>query len=325
MSLTFLKIKKHFGWNYAASITLVLLLIVCAGYAPVQAAAKGIQQKTYGSPEDAARALFEAIKSNDVKQINIVLGAQGKDIISSGDEIADKELRENFVKLYEEKIKIEMASDSKAIALIGVKDWPLPIPIVKKGQRWQFDSKAGREEILNRRIGKNELAVIKVCEAYVDAQQEFALMDSDGDGLFEYAQKFVSSPGKKDGLFWETKEGDKPSPLGPFAARAKKEGYTKKSSHDRPQPYHGYFYKILKGQGKNAKGGAYNYVVNGNMIGGFALVAYPAQYGNSGIMTFIVNHDGVVYQKNLGKDTTKIAEAMKVFDPDKTWKKVESQ
>jgi len=325
MFLTFLRIKKHFGWKYVLSITLVLLLIIGAGYAPVQAAAKGIQQKTYGSPEDAARALFEAIKSNDVKQINIVLGPQGKDIISSGDEIADRELRENFVKLCEEKIKIEMASDSKAIVLIGEKDWPLPIPIVQKGKRWLFDSKAGREEILNRRIGRNELAVIKVCEAYVDAQQEFALMDTDGDGLFEYAQKFESSPGKKDGLYWETKEGEKPSPLGPFAARAKKEGYLKASAQGRPQPYHGYFYKILNGQGKNAKGGAYDYVVNSNMIGGFAVVAYPAQYRNSGVMTFIVNQDGIVYQKNLGKDTAKIAGAMKVFDPDKTWEKVKVQ
>lgn len=325
MSLTFLKIKKHFGWNYVVSITLVLLLIICAGYTPVQAAAKGIQQKTYGSPEDAAKALFEAIKSNDIKQMSAVLGPQGKDVISSGDETADRELRENFVKLYEEKSKIEKVNDSRAIVSLGEKDWPLPIPIVQKGQRWLFDSKAGREEILNRRIGKNELAVIKVCEAYVDAQQEFALMDTDGDGLFEYAQKFSSSPGKKDGLYWETKEGEKPSPLGPFAAKAKKEGYRKQSSVGNPQPYHGYFYKILKAQGKNAPGGAYDYVVKGNMIGGFALVAYPAQYGNSGVMTFIVNQDGVVYQKNLGKNTAKIAEAMTIFDPDKTWKKVETQ
>ncbi|OPY62438.1 MAG: hypothetical protein A4E62_03009 [Syntrophorhabdus sp. PtaU1.Bin002] len=150
-------------------------------------------------------------------------------------------------------------------------------------------------------------------------------MDTDGDGLFEYAQKFRSSPGKKDGLYWETKEGEEPSPLGPFAANARKEGYLKQPIQDRPQPYHGYFYKILKGQGKNAPGGAYDYVVNGNMIGGFALVAYPAQYGNTGIMTFVVNQDGVVYQKNFGKNTARIAEELKLFDPDKTWVKVKAE
>jgi hypothetical protein len=320
---TVLKIKKHGSWNFVAATALVLLLVVCTGYSPVQAAAKGVQQKTYSSPEDAVKALVDSIRPNDTKQMSAILGPHSKEIISSGDEIADKVVNARFIRLYDEKNKIEMVSDSRAILSVGEKDWPLPIPIVKKGQLWLFDSKAGKEEILNRRIGRNELAVIKVCEAYVDAQQEFALMDTDGDGLFEYAQKFMSSPGKKDGLYWETKEGEKTSPIGPFAANAKKEGYLKKSTQDRPQPYYGYFYKILKGQGKNAPGGAYDYVVKGNMIGGFALIAYPAQYGNSGIMTFIVNHEGVVYQKNLGKDAAKVAEATKVFDPDKTWKKVE--
>lgn len=301
------------------------LMVVCTAFNPSQAATKGVQQKTYNSPDDAVKAFIEAVKSDNLKQMVAILGPHGKNIVSSGDDIADKGVREKFIKLYDEKNKIDMVSDTKAVLSIGEKDWPLPIPIVKKGTKWLFDAKAGKEEILNRRIGKNELAVIKVCEAYVDAQQEFALMDTDGDGIFEYAQRFVSSPGKKDGLFWPTKEEEKPSPLGPFAANARSEGYMKKPSSDKPQPYHGYFYKILKGQGKNAKGGAYDYVVKDNMIGGFALVAFPAQYGISGVMTFIVNHDGVVHQKNLGKDTMKIAEAMKVFDPDKTWTKVETQ
>lgn len=325
MSHTFFKIKEYVNWNFVVATALVLLIVVCVEYSPVWAAAKGVQQKTFGSPEEAVKALVNAIRPNDVKQMSAILGPQSKDIISSGDPIADKDVNESFIRLYDEKNKIEMVSDSRAILSVGEKDWPLPIPIVKKGQLWLFDSKAGKAEILNRRIGRNELAVIKVCEAYVDAQQEFALMDADGDGLFEYAQKFMSSPGKKDGLYWETKEGEKPSPLGPFAANAKKEGYLKKSTQDRPQPYYGYFYKILKGQGKNAPGGAYNYVVKDNMIGGFALVAYPAQYGNSGVMTFIVSHDGAVYQKNFGKDTAKLAQAIKLFDPDKTWKKVETQ
>jgi hypothetical protein len=321
---TVLKTKKHFS-RYFVVTTLAIMFVVFAGYGPAQAAAKGPQQKTYGSPDDAVKALVEAIKSNDIKRMNSVLGPHSRSIISSGDEIADKEVLELFIKKYEEKNKVDMVGDSRAILSIGEKDWPLPIPIVKKGQRWLFDSKGAKDEILNRRIGRNELSVIKVCEAYVDAQQEFALMDSDGDGLFEYAQSFVSTPGKKDGLYWETKEGEKPSPLGPFAARARTVSYTKRPRLDKPQPFHGYFYKIIKEQGKNAPGGAYDYVVNGNMIGGFALVAYPAKYGNSGIMTFIVNHDGVVYQKNLGKNTDKIAQAIKAFDPDKTWTKVESQ
>jgi len=316
---------KNMSWQFGVAIILVMLLFVCAGYTPVQAAAKGVHQTTYGSPEEAVKAIVDAIKSDDSKALRAILGPGSEKLVSSGDDVADQTFRSSFVKAYEEKNKIEMVSDTKATLIVGEKDWPLPIPIAKKGKGWLFDSKGAKEEILNRRIGRNELAVIKVCEAYVDAQQEFALMDSDGDGLFEYAQKFMSTPGKKDGLYWETKEGEKPSPLGPFAAKARNEGYLKQSSAEKPQPYHGYFYKILKGQGKNAKGGAYDYVVNGNMIGGFALVAYPAQFANSGVMTFIVNHDGVVYQKNLGKDTAKLAQSMKLFDPDKTWKKVESQ
>jgi len=320
---TFLKIKNSFSWNFIATV-LALLLVVCAGTSPAQAADKGLRQKTYGSPEAAVKALIDAMKSHDRKQVAIVLGPDSKDIVSSGDETADREVFERFIKLYDEKNRIERVRKSKVVLLVGEKDWPVPIPIVKKGKRWLFDTKSGKEEILNRRIGRNELAVIKVCEAYVDAQQEYASMESEGGGLSKYAQKFWSSPGKKDGLYWETKEGEQPSPLGPFAAKAKAEGYVKSSSSDQPQPYYGYFYKILTAQGKNAKGGSYDYVVNDNMIGGFALVAYPAHYGNSGVMTFIVNQDGVVYQKDLGKDTVKIAQAMKIFDPDKTWKKLET-
>jgi len=320
----FLKIKKSLS-RHVVVAAIAVLLVIFAGASPAQAAVKGLQQQTYGSPEAAVKALIDALKSNDIKQMGIVLGPDSKKILSSGDEIADRELLESFIKLYDEKNTIEKVGNSKAVLLVGEKDWPMPIPIVKKGQRWLFDTERGKEEMYNRRIGRNELAVIKVCEAYVDAQQEYALMNSNGDGQVKYAQQFRSSPGKKDGLYWETKEGEKLSPFGPFAAQAKTEGYEKSSTSDQPQPYHGYFYKIVKGQGKNAKGGAYDYVVNGNMIGGFALVAYPARYGNSGVMTFIVNQDGVVYQKNLGRDTVKIVQMMKIYDPDKTWKKVETQ
>jgi hypothetical protein len=324
MDSPFLNIKKSLS-RHVVVTAIAVLLAVFAGASFVQAAVGGVQQQTYGSPEDAVKALIDAIKSNDIRKMGIVLGPHSRNILSSGDEVADRELLENFIKLYDEKNKIEKVGNSKALLLVGEKDWPMPIPMVKKGQRWLFDTKRGKEEVLNRRIGRNELAVIKVCEAYVDAQQEYALMNSDGEGLVKYAQQFASSPGKKDGLYWETKEGEHPSPLGPFAVQAKTEGYEKSSASDQPRPYHGYFYKILKGQGKNAKGGAYDYVVNGSMIGGFALVAYPARYGNSGVMTFVVNQDGVVYQKNLGRDTAKIAQTMKVYDPDKTWKKVETR
>jgi hypothetical protein len=194
---------------------------------------------------------------------------------------------------------------------------------VKKGETWVFDTMAGKEELLNRRIGRNELNTIQTCLAYVDAQREYAMKDRDSDKVREYAQKFWSTPGKKDGLHWETKEGDRKSPFGSVAAEAVQAGYKPKKPGDKPSPYHGYYFKILKAQGKNAPGGAYDYVIRGKMIGGFALVAYPAEYGASGVMTFIVNHDGVVYQKDLGKETGKIAGAMTKYDPDQTWKKVE--
>ena len=188
-----------------------------------------------------------------------------------------------------------------------------PIPLVKKGEVWSFDTDKGREEILNRRIGENELSTIQTMLAIVDAEREYAMKDDDSDGVPEYAQKFLSDPGKKNGLYWETKEGEEPSPLGPAAAQAKKEGY--KKSGDKPIPFHGYYYRILKAQGKNAAGGAYDYVVKGKMIGGFAVVASPAKYGNSGVMTFLVNHDGVVYQKDLGKKTEQAARQHKEIRP----------
>ena len=219
--------------------------------------------------------------------------------------------------------KLEKETDSKMTLVVGEEEWPFPIPIVKKGESWLFDTKAGKEELLNRRIGRNELNTIQTCLAYVDAQREYAMKDRDGDGLLAYAQKFWSTKGKKDGLYWEAKEGEEQSPLGLGAARAVREGYTPRKPGDKPSPFHGYFYRILKAQGKNAPGGAYDYVVKGKMIGGFALVAYPAEYGASGVMTFIVNHDGVVYEKDLGAETAKIASAMTKFDPDQTWKKAE--
>jgi hypothetical protein len=296
----------------------MLIIAMTAG----QALAAEQKQKTFASPQEAVKALLDALKAGDTKALSAIFGPKGKDLVFSGDPVADKSGRERFVALYEQKQKLEEMGADKVILCVGKDDWPFPIPVVKDKGVWKFDTMEGRTELLARRIGRNELSVIQVCLAYVDAQREYALRDRDSDGVLAYAQKFRSSPGKKDGLYWQVKEGEKPSPLGPFAASAQKEGYTAGKKGAKPAPYHGYYYRILKAQGKDAPGGAYDYVVKGKMIGGFALVAYPAQYGGSGIMTFMVNHDGVVYQKDLGKNTEKTAQAMKRFNPDSSWKKV---
>jgi len=289
-----------------------------AGYA---ASAK---QKSFASPEEAVKAGITAAKSEDIKELLAILGDDAKDLISSGDPVADKARRQEFLKAYDEKHQLVKEGDSY-ILTVGKQDWPYPIPVVKKGNGWVFDTAQGREEILNRRIGENELSTIQVLLAIVDAQREYARKDRDGNGILEYAQKFRSDPGKKNGLYWEAKPGEEESPLGPLAAEARVEGYTTAASASaKPRPYHGYYFKILTAQGKNASGGAYSYLVGDKLIGGFAVIAAPAQYGNSGVMTFMVNFDGVVYQKDLGKNTLELAKKISSFDPDKSWKKVEN-
>jgi hypothetical protein len=286
--------------------------------------AENVNQLTFASPEEAVRAMVEALNSNDLKALEAIFGPGSQDLITSGDPVADKSGREQFLKLYDEKNRLEQTAD-KAVLSVGNEDWPFPIPMVKKDAFWRFDTEEGSEEILARRIGRNELSVIQICLAYVDAQREYALKDRNGDGFLEYAQKFASESGKKDGLYWKVKEGDEQSPLGPLIVEAQEQGYTAKKSGGKPIPYHGYYYRILKGQGKKAPGGAYDYMVKGKMIGGFALVAYPAKYGSSGIMTFIVNHDGAVYQKDFGRNTEKAAQAIKLFNLDSMWKKVDEK
>jgi hypothetical protein len=281
-----------------------------------------VKQKGFATPEDAVKTVVTAARNNDDKELIAIFGQSAKDLIFSGDAVADKLRRERFLKAYDEKNSL-VSEKGSMVVVVGKNDWPFPIPLVKKGEIWFFDTDKGREEILNRRIGENELNTMQVMLTIVDAQREYAMNDLDGDGIFEYAEKFRSDPRKKNGLYWETKEGDVPSPLGPIMVQARKEGYTGKQSGDNPSPFHGYYFRILKAQGKNAAGGAYDYVVKGRMIGGFAVVASPAKYGNSGVMTFLVNHDGVVYEKDLGKNTEQTAKAIKKFDPDTTWKKVE--
>ena len=314
--------KRKKGSMCCLGFVIIVALIMATGlYQTTLAAAAN--QKTFKSPEEAVKAFIDAVKANDTKELLAILGPAGKDVISSGDEVADKETRERVAQKYDQKNKLVWEGDKKVILDIGTDDWPMPIPVVKKGDNWVFDTEAGKEEILSRRIGRNELNTIQVCLAYVDAQREYALKDRDGDGIREYAQRFRSEEGKKNGLYWKTSEGEEQSPLGSFFSQATKEGYDVGKAVEKPQPYCGYYYKILKAQGKNAPGGAYDYVVKGKMIGGFAMVAYPAAYGNSGVMSFMVNQDGVVYEKDLGKDTEKIASSMKKFDPDKAWEKAQ--
>jgi hypothetical protein len=274
-------------------------------------------QQSYKTPEEAAEALASAARSGDGSAILAVLGAGGADIVRSGDRVADAATRERFIAAYDAKHQIETGEGNKATLVIGQDDFPFPIPLVRKEAGWQFDTAAGREEILYRRIGRNELAAIQAALAYVDAQQDYADKGVSGPGV--YARRIVSRPGKKDGLYWPAKSGEDESPLGKFAADAAADGYR---AGQTPKPYHGYYYRILTRQGGNASGGAADYVVRGKMIGGFALVAYPAQYGNSGVMTFVVNHEGVVYEKDLGPRTPSIAARMAVFNPDGTWQRV---
>jgi len=306
----------------ASAIALATPLARAADPAPPASARPGFVQSTYASPEDAAKALADAIRSDERKQIWRVLGPGASKFIRSGDPVQDEDAREAFVAAYDKSVKFEHDGKARATLLIGPTDFPFPYPLVMKEGRWQFDAKRGNEQVLDRRIGRNELAAIKVCLAYVDAQREYARMDRDGNGLLEYAQKLASTPGKHDGLYWETQAGEAPSPLGPLTANARSQGYGRQGPGD---PYHGYYYKVLTGQGKDAPGGAYDYIVNDRMIGGFALVAYPARWGNSGVMTFICNHDGVVFERNLGKDTVATASAMTIFNPDAGWEKSRDQ
>jgi Protein of unknown function (DUF2950) len=307
--------KRENRWGIIVA-SIIVVSVFLTGAFSVLSAAQGVQ-KSFSSPEQAVQALVAAARAHDVKGLLAILGPGSGELISSGDEASDRTGREKFLKAYDVKNTLQRASADKMILCVGADNWPMPIPIVKKGSAWVFDIRKGKQEILNRRVGRNELQVIDVLHAYVDAQHEYATKDCGKSGKVEFAQRLISTEGKHDGLYWEAKEGEKESPLGPLVAQAAREGY----ANPDLQPFHGYYFKILKGQGIHAEGGAYNYVVKGKMILGFAIVAYPAEYGNSGIMTFMVNQEGTIYQRNLGKNTKRRAEAMKIFNPDKTWQK----
>jgi hypothetical protein len=276
-------------------------------------------QQKFKSPEDAVTALVAAVRADNVRDMILVLGAEGRDIVISGDDVADQTTRAAFLIAYDLKHQVVKTGADRADLVVGNNNWQLPIPLVQKSGAWQFDAASGRREVLFRRIGRNELNAIQVALSYVDAQNEYASMNPQGTKVDTYAQRIISSPGKKDGLYWPAAANEPQSPLGEAFASATIQGYRPGAD---AAPYHGYYYKVLTAQGANVPGGTMNYLVKGNLIGGFGLVAYPAEYGNSGVMTFIVNHSGAVFQKDLGPNTARIASRMTAFDPDQTWRKV---
>jgi hypothetical protein len=293
-------------WYWCLTMMLVRFLLSLGSVGVASAAAP--RQKSFPSPEEGVRALIEAAQKHDTTTLLATLGPQAKALVTTSDPISDREHRARFVKSYEEAHTLVQSGDTKVVLQIGHDEWPFPIPLIKGSAGWRFDTPQGKAELLNRRIGRNELDVMQVCLAYVDAQREYSMRNPQGDALLQYASTFLSTKGKRNGLYWETQAAEPPSPLGPLVAQARGEGYTRAAG--KPVPYHGYYYKMLTGQGPDAPDGAYGYVVRGKMIGGFALVAYPAQFGSSGIMTFIVNHDGVVYEKDFGPNTAARAQAM---------------
>ncbi|HEX4796094.1 MAG TPA: DUF2950 domain-containing protein [Humisphaera sp.] len=299
-------------------ILLAAVLLIGSGCAPQQPPQ---EQRTFDSPYVAADALVQALSMQLRDQYKDILGPDADELLASGDAVADRNSAETFLKAYAQQHHFDTEGDDHYTLVVGDNDWPMPIPLVKdeKG-KWHFDTAAGKEELINRRVGRNELDVIKVCQAIVDAQRDYTAAKSTAGGTPEYAQKFMSDAGQKNGLYWQTADGEPASPLGPLVAEAVEQGYSStQSASGEPRPYHGYYYRMLKSQGPNAPGGAMDYMANGKLIAGFGVVAYPADYGNSGIMTFITNRLGIVYQKDLGPDTEKLAKAMESFDPDTGW------
>jgi hypothetical protein len=292
--------------------------LLLAGCFPLCSMAQQPGQKTFSSPEEASNALVTAVQSNDEKAMLDLLGPHGKQIISSGDEAEDANSRANFVQKYQEMHRLVTEPDGTTTLYIGAKNWPTPIPLVHKANTWYFDTDAGKKEILYRRIGRNEVSTIRVCQELVVAENEY---HDTRHG--EYAEQFISDEGQHNGLYWQAAAGAPQSPIGPLVASAVAEGYAGGGSKSALTPYRGYYFRVLTLQGKNAAGGAKSYVVSGKMSEGFAFVAYPAEYRSSGVMTFIVGSDGVVYEKDFGTETGAVAKAMKKYDPDATWHKVQ--
>ena len=312
--------KLNFGetgggeWVKLAAVALVL-----TGWLATGAMAQQTGQKTFSSPEEASKALYMAAKNNDTNALMELLGPEGKDVVSSGDEAEDNQNRANFAKRYEEMSRLMKEPDGSVTLYIGSRNWPYPIPLLNKGNQWYFDTEAGKQEILYRRIGWNEASAIRICQELAAAQKEYY-----GKEQNQYAQKIFSDEGKQDGLYWKVANGEPESPIGPLVAWAVAQEYAE-SRGEKAIPYRGYYFHVLTKQGKDGPGGAKNFVVDGKMTGGFAFVAYPAEYRTSGVMTFIVGEDGIVYERDLGKKTDTVAKAMKEYNPDSHWTKSEGE
>src|ERR1022692_2158238 len=306
-------------FHWADFLKLAAVAILLTGCFPIRSMAQQPGQKTFSSPEDASHALVTAAQSNDEKAMLDILGPDGKQIVSSGDETEDANSRANFVEKYQEMHRLVKEPDGTTTLYIGAENWPTPIPLLKQGDSWYFDTEAGKEEILYRRIGQNEISSIRVCQELVASQKEYYSAQHN-----EYAQTIFSDEGQHNGLYWKAADGAPESPIGPLVAAAVAEGHAKGQA-GAPTPYQGYYFHILTRQGKDGPSGARSYVVNGKMTGGFAFVAYPAEYRSSGVMTFIVNEDGVVYEKDLGKKTDVVAKNMKEYNPNSSWQKAEEQ
>jgi hypothetical protein len=307
--------KFHWANFPKLAIVGIFLAVSC----PTGSIAQQQGQRTFASAEEASKALVTALQNNDEKAMLDIFGPDGKQVVSSGDETEDAESRANFVQRYQEMHRLMKEPDGSTTLYIGAKNWPTPIPLVNKGNLWYFDTAAGKMEILYRRIGRNEMSAIRVCQELVAAQKEYYSTQHS-----EYAQNIFSDEGQHNGLYWKAAAGEPQSPIGPLVAAAVAEGYTK-GQNGPPTPYRGYYFHILTRQGKNGPGGAKDYVINGKMTGGFAFIAYPAEYRSSAVMTFIVGEDGVVYQKDLGKKTDVLAKAMKEYNPNSGWQKAEKQ
>lgn len=291
----------------AAALACMFALGGCAPRDPDHAA--------YADADAAVAALVDAARKDDVAALAKVFGPGAGEIVDSGDPVADRSARQRFLAMYDAKHLLVDDGTDRKLLLVGEQSWPLPVPLEQASGRWQFDGAEGADEVVFRRIGRNELGAIAVCRGYVDAQLEYAAEDRDGEGAGVYAQKLISDPGLRNGLYWATAPGETPSPVGPFVAEAAAEGYRAGGA----SAYHGYRYRPLFRQGEHANGGARDYFDNGVLVHGFALVAWPAEHGVSGVMTFIVNQDGVVFQKDLGPDTAAVVDALQAFDPDPTW------
>lgn len=313
--------RKFTGQCRMAALGAVMLMIsACATTSPSSSLAARGPEQVFETPQQAADALADANRTDNTSTLLKILGPNASKIISSGDPITDKEHRARFIAAYESAHTFESSGDNREVLVVGEEQWPLPIPLVRVAENgWQFDTEAGEQEILNRRIGHNELNVIRICRSYVEAQREYAAQHHAPHELLEYAQHIVSTKGKHDGLYWPVKAGEDESPFGPLIAHAQAKGYTAGKIDNKQQPYHGYYYKILKQQGSHAAGGAKHYIVHGHMTGGFALIAFPARYNDSGIMTFIVNQNGIVFEKNLGPQTEKYVTRITRYDPDESW------